>query len=105
MPGETAIARIPAPGLPPISIAAGDVAAQRGRVLVAFSGEHLPASRQNAVDDSSTRYAKKSSCGPATKVGAYALSFLVEKTEAGHGGHRTPAMGNRGRLHPLRKLL
>src|SRR5262249_7559483 len=40
-----------------------------------------------------------------TKVGPSALTILVGKAEARHGGHWTPAMGNRRRLHSLRKLL
>src|SRR5262249_6299778 len=35
----------------------------------AFSGDRLAASRQNAVDDTSTRYAKKSSGGAQRKSG------------------------------------
>src|SRR5262249_33136856 len=40
-----------------------------------------------------------------TKVRPFALTILVGKTEARHGGHWTPAMGHRRRLHTLRKLL
>jgi hypothetical protein len=61
------IARIPALGLSRIAVAAGALAAQRGEARGAFAGEHLPASRQNAVDDTSTPYAKKSSSGAKRK--------------------------------------
>jgi hypothetical protein len=77
------IARIPALGLPRIAVAAGALAAQRGEARGAFAGEHLPASRQNAVDDTSTPYAKKSSLGAKRKSGRPRYHFWWEKRRHG----------------------
>src|SRR5262249_1048566 len=58
----------PALGLPRIRVAAGALAARRGKALGASSGDHVAASRQNAIDIF-TPDAKKSSGGAKRKSG------------------------------------
>jgi hypothetical protein len=65
MPGETVIARI----LPLDWLELESRGAVRDKALGACSERRRLAFRQNAVDDTSTRYAKKSSGGAKRKSG------------------------------------